>query len=410
MKSNSSIEKKKAIVSVFLYSNQPVTKCQGRYFTKMKNFVDFLALLSSKSPDYRLIVPCNSIEQSETAALIPINLPSDLIEVNSYQGHTQALLRTIPNAYHLRKQIKKTLADGHSVIIAGPGPNSMLYLLSLLLPKNVKFAFFIRGDTVKTVENMYKGRLIGRFAIELVKIFQRRIYSLLKQRRAIAFTYGTKLRDIYAQHGKAQSIAPLIDSSDISTITTVSREAHVGGILKVLFVGRLSREKGIQDLLDACQLAVKDGNPFELTIIGHGPLLDSLKDYIQTHELNRWVSLIGYVPHGGKLMTYFDSHDLLCLPSYTEGVPRVIVEAFARGLYVAATPVGSIPALFSEHLHLIENNSPRAILDAINWCRSHTPEIKDAAADLPEVANLYTLEHHVESVKKQLNQFAVADR
>lgn len=395
---------------IFLYSNQPVIKYSGQYFSRMKNFIDFLSLLSEGISNSKLIVPCKEVTEVDTKNYVEISLPPEVIEISWYEGHKQALLRTFTNAIKIRKAIKIALDNDEVVVIAGPGPNSMLFYLSWILPKSVVFAFFIRGDTVKTVSNMYKGSLIQRPATVLVKLFQHRIYSLMKQNRAIAFTYGTNLRQMYAEHGKAYSIAPLIDSADIRTkieVNPVNLDEHV---LKVLFVGRLSPEKGILDLLDACQLAIKEGKPFELTIIGHGPLSDSLKRHIQTHDLTRWVSFIGYVPHGDKLMTYFDSHDLLCLPSYTEGVPRVVVEAFARGLYVAATPVGSIPALFSDHLHLIENNSPLSILDAINWCRSHTAEIKDVAAGLPEVANQYTLEHHVESVKKQLNQFALADR
>jgi glycosyltransferase involved in cell wall biosynthesis len=392
---------------VFLYANQPVSRFDGRYFTKMKNFVDFLGGLSSRYSEYCLVVPCNLIEETHVEQLIPITLPDDTEEVNAYEGHTQALLSTLPNALRICRLVKKSLAQGHSVTMAGPGPNAMLFILSWLLPKDVMFAFFIRGDTAKTVENMYKGRLIGHFATRIVRIFQKRIYRLLAQRRAIAFTYGTKLQGVYGKHGSAFSIAPLIESTDISGSNQQKRMAAATGRFRVLFVGRLSYEKGILDLVNACADAYKQGQPFQLTIIGHGPLAETIKELIHTHELQTCVTFVGYVPHGEKLMAYFDSHDLLCLPSYTEGVPRVVIEAFARGLFVTATPVGSIPDLFSEHLHLIENNSPRAILEAIDWCRSHTRQVTELAAKLPEVAQLYTLEHYAPIVREQLERLAL---
>lgn len=389
---------------IFLYSNQPVIKYSGQYFSRMKNFIDFLSLLSQSIDASRLIVPCKEVIEIDIQNYVSVKLPSDVVEVSWYEGHKQALFRTFTNAKKIRKATQNALNKDDVVVIAGPGPNSMLFLLSWILPKSVLFAFFIRGDTAKTVENMYRGHLIGPAATALVKLFQHRIYSLMRQRRAITFTYGTKLKAMYGVHGKTTLIAPLIDSADISPKTSTDVTNSTKHVFRVLFVGRLSPEKGIQDLVNACQMAAEAGEPFELTIIGHGPLTDSLIQQIKSNDLGRWVSFVGFVPHGESLMAYFDNHDLLCLPSYTEGVPRVVIEAFARGLYVAATPVGSIPDLFSEHVRLIDRNSPESILESINWCRANREAIKKTTMGLPVVAQKYTLEHHLKIVKQQLDE------
>lgn len=394
---------------IFFYSNQPVIKNSGRYFSRMKNFIDFLSMLSESLADSRLVVPCKELPDIDPSNYVRVKLPKEVIEVSWYEGHLQAIFRSLTNVFKVRKVINVALDNDETVILAGPGPNSMLYLLSWVLPKSVKFAFFIRGDTASTVSNMYKGRLIQVPATGLVRLFQRRIYSLQEQNRAVTFTYGTKLKGIYGKHGRAFSIAPLIENSDISGSNQQKRITADTGRFRVLFVGRLSHEKGILDLVNACADGYKQRKPFQLTIIGHGPLAETIKELIVNHELQTCVTFVGYVPHGEKLMAYFDSHDLLCLPSYTEGVPRVVLEAFARGLFVSATPVGSIPDLFSEHIHLIENNSPKAILEAIDWCRSHIREVNELAARLPEVAQLYTLEHHVPIVRRQLERLALEE-
>jgi glycosyltransferase involved in cell wall biosynthesis len=389
---------------ILFYSNQPVIQYSGKYFSKMKNFIDFLSLLSGSIIASKLVVPCKQVVEIDIRNYVEIKLPPTVMQVSWYEGHKQALVHTFTNAIKIRKAVKIALQNDETVIVAGPGPNSMLFWLSWILPRSVMFAFFIRGDTAETVSNIYKDSLIQGPATALVKLFQNRIYSLMSQRRAIAFTYGTKLQDTYAMHGKALSIAPLIEDSDLITEVSPKSRTREVGEFRVLFVGRLSPEKGILDLINACALAVEAEQPFQLTIIGHGPLTSSLQDHIEAHDLSRWVRLVGYIAHGEVLMSYYDNHDLLCLPSYTEGVPRVVVEAFARGLYVAATPVGSIPALFADHIRLIHKNSPNSILEAIDWCRSHITEINDAALGLPEVAQLYTLEHHVKLVREQLEQ------
>ena len=49
------------MAKVFIYSNQPVIEVNGRYYTKLKNFVDFLSLLSLKSDRYTLIGPASLV-------------------------------------------------------------------------------------------------------------------------------------------------------------------------------------------------------------------------------------------------------------------------------------------------------------------------------------------------------------
>lgn len=387
---------------IFLYANQPVLRYEGRYYTKTKNFVDFLAMLSSRSTNYRLILPCKSNDKQTIENLITINLPEDVIEVDYYQGHFQALARTFINAFRIRNKILRYKQPDDMITIAGPGPNSMLFLLSWLLPVSVRFAYFIRGDTKQTVNHIYGNRLLGRVATNLVGIFQNRIYSLLGQGRAIAFTYGERLKKLYGEYGKVYAIAPLIDEDFICKKDVVDGQQITKDRFKVLFVGRLSNEKGILELIAACKKAAINNQPFMLSIVGHGPLERKIKETIDKDKLESIVNFIGYVPHGEELIELYDQHDLLCLPSRTEGVPRVIVEAFARRLPVAATPVGSIPILFENDLCIIRETEPDAIAEIIQWCRENPEDLANMADRGPAIAKKYTLEYYADFVDKKL--------
>jgi len=387
---------------IFLYANQPVIRYEGRYYTKTKNFVDFLTVLSSRSTDYQLIIPCRSDNKQTIDNLIPINLPENIIEVDYYQGHFQALARTLINAFRIRNKILKQKIPGNNVKIAGPGPNSMLFLLSWLLPGSVRFAYFIRGDTKQTVNHIYGISLFGRIATNLVGIFHNRIYRLLTQGRAIAFTYGERLKEIYGEYGKVYAIAPLIDDEIICKDDVDDNKQILKNRFKVLFVGRLSNEKGILELIAACKKAAMNNKPFMLSIVGHGPVEKKIKETIDNEGLGSIVNFIGYVPHGKELIELYDQHDLLCLPSRTEGVPRVIVEAFARRLPVAATPVGSIPILFENDLCIIRKTEPDAIAEIIQWCRDNPEELNKMADRGPDIAQKYTLEYYADFVDKKL--------
>ena len=63
----------------------------------------------------------------------------------------------------------------------------------------------------------------------------------------------------------------------------------------------------------------------------------------------------------------YDSCDILICPSYSEGMPNVILEAMSRGLAIIATNVGAIRLLVSEDNGvLLQECKPNLIFDAIN--------------------------------------------
>ena len=101
--------------------------------------------------------------------------------------------------------------------------------------------------------------------------------------------------------------------------------AHVGPEAsppEILFAGRLSREKGILELL-----AAADGMP--LTIAGDGPLRE------------RVPGALGFIPHD-RLGSYYERAAVVAVPSHREGFGVVCAEAMAHGRPVVASAVGGL--------------------------------------------------------------------
>lgn len=119
----------------------------------------------------------------------------------------------------------------------------------------------------------------------------------------------------------------------------VPRRQRVGH-LQLLFVGRLVREKGILDLLDALK-AVPD---VHLHVAGSAldsdrdPVEDELRRRLDDAQLTGRVTLYGMLPRD-DLRRLYEEVDALCLPSYREGVPRSVIEALAAGRPVVATDI-----------------------------------------------------------------------
>ena len=95
---------------------------------------------------------------------------------------------------------------------------------------------------------------------------------------------------------------------------------------------------------------------------GSGPLFDEVKTYLKDAGISEFVDLLGWIHHD-ELPKYLCSLRLLIIPSFTEGLPNIMLEAMASGTPVLATPVGAIPDIIIDKKtgFIMENNSPPCI-------------------------------------------------
>jgi glycosyltransferase involved in cell wall biosynthesis len=132
------------------------------------------------------------------------------------------------------------------------------------------------------------------------------------------------------------------------------------------YVGRMTAEKGIWNLIKAIPkiLSVQDNVRF--LIAGEGTLDSEIRIFVDTHDLRNKVQLTGWIPHE-KLPDYLTSLKLLVLPGYNEGLPNVMLEAMACGTPVLAASIASIPDVIKdkETGFLFHDNSPACLADTI---------------------------------------------
>ena len=113
----------------------------------------------------------------------------------------------------------------------------------------------------------------------------------------------------------------------------------------LLYVGRLSEEKGIFILIDAYKKVVKFYPDSKLMIIGDGPDHIRLKMYIDKLKISNNCILMG---KQNNLVTYYNNADIFILPSLREGIPNVILESMACGLPIISTNVGMISEILTD--------------------------------------------------------------
>lgn len=132
------------------------------------------------------------------------------------------------------------------------------------------------------------------------------------------------------------------------------------------FFGDLGNLKGVMNLLFAIPEILNHRKDLLFLIGGEGVLKEKIESYIIENELSENVKLTGWIQHK-DIPHYLSQLKLLVLPSYTEGLPNIIIEAMACGTPVIATAVGAIPDIIIDEKtgFIMENNTPTSISDAI---------------------------------------------
>ena len=109
--------------------------------------------------------------------------------------------------------------------------------------------------------------------------------------------------------------------------------------------GRLSMEKGHAVLVTAASLVQKRYSQIGFVIFGEGRLRKALQNQIDRLGMTKSVIIPGYRP---DLDRYLPHLDLLVVPSFTEGLPNILLESLAAHVPVVASAVGGIPELIKD--------------------------------------------------------------
>lgn len=172
------------------------------------------------------------------------------------------------------------------------------------------------------------------------------------------FSYGGKISCITRQIGipreKIIEIPTGIEAGWIRDYSACS----AGEPLKFLYAGRYERLKGIKEISKAILNLKRQKASFEFHFVGPIPT---------QHRLNfPEVIYHGQLNSSSEIQRIYDFCDFLVLPSYSEGMPNVIIEAMARGLAIIATDVGAVNCLVSpENGFLLEGCSVKNIENAM---------------------------------------------
>jgi glycosyltransferase involved in cell wall biosynthesis len=149
------------------------------------------------------------------------------------------------------------------------------------------------------------------------------------------------------------------------------RHAATNGTLRLGYIGRLHAKKALDNLIEACRILKKRGTAFSLVIAGAGRkrYTRKLAAKIAAMGLNELVDLVGEV-RGSTKHSFFESIDLLVVPSHGESFATPVTEALARAVPVIASRGTPWSRLTEKGCGLWVDNSPESLADAIDQMRA----------------------------------------
>lgn len=114
------------------------------------------------------------------------------------------------------------------------------------------------------------------------------------------------------------------------------------GPVKIIQTASFVRQKNQSYLVRILDELIRRGHRAEVHFVGAGPEQKDVRDLTASLGLEDKVVFHNQVTGFDRIVELLDSSDIFCLPSFSEGVPRSMIEAMARGLVCVGTPIGGI--------------------------------------------------------------------
>jgi glycosyltransferase involved in cell wall biosynthesis len=340
---------------VAVYSDFPYRRFEGSVFadqafvvflTGLRSFVERLVLVGRLDPraepwHYRIPEPV------EFAPLPHYPAVYDSVR----------LLRA---ALASQRRFGRILDEVDAVLLFGPHPLALVFAIQAL-GRGKRVVLGIRQDYVPYVRSRHPGRGGLHAAARLLDAAFR-----LLARRCAVLTVGPELARQYHRAPRVLATNVVLVRADDVIADEDARASSGGKAWTVLSVGRLDAEKNPLLLADVlARLGRKALDRSRLTVCGEGPLRRSLEERLAELGLDRRADLRGYVPVGNALRRMYRESDCFLHTSLTEGVPQVLFEAFAAGLPVVATNVGSVAEVAGDAVMLVPPGDANAAAAAI---------------------------------------------
>ena len=300
----------------------------------------------------RVVGRCRMVERVP-ANFRPVNGPAvEFASIPYYQGPWQFLGR----AMSVTRAARSAFEVGDAVIVRIPS------LLANCLEPALQQARYPFGVTVV-------GDAYDVFAPRIVEPPLRPIlrwwFTRVQKRQCATACGACYVTQTYLQRRYPNPTYQIgVSDVEIENILPESRSYAEQGTkrIRLIMVGSLEQLYKAPDVMirSTAQCIKEYGLDLELVLVGGGKYQPKLAVLADELGIAHRVNFMGLLPSGSPVYEQLDKADVFILPSRTEGLPRAMLEAMARGLPCIGSTAGGIPELLSE-----ENLVPPGDVDAL---------------------------------------------
>lgn len=219
---------------------------------------------------------------------------------------------------------------------------------------NKKFAVELVGDPYE----VFSAGVGGKISKLLRFIFTYSTKKIIKKSNAVAYVTRVTMQSRYTASNKAFTThysSIILDSSIILKEKNITDFDEVEKF-NILMVGSLEqRYKGFDLVLEAYHKIKNNFQNIKIYIIGDGIYKQELVDLATKLQIQHQVYFLGKMSRE-KVLETMDQADLFIMPSRTEGLPRALIEAMARGVPAIGSKVGGIPELLNDEFLFEKEN------------------------------------------------------
>lgn len=279
--------------------------------------------------------------------------------LDDYHGPWQYLLKLA----RLRRQARQAVAAGYDFFVLR-APGAVAYLAwAAIRDLGRSYAVEVLGDPW---ESLAPGRVASLVRGPARRWSRRRLARLCRDASVVRYVTRLTLQQRYPAATRrvfafSDARVEPADSRLLGARLTRLEQHRPDERWQLGFAGSLETlAKGSDVFLRAVRLSLDGGLRVELSIAGDGRYRRDLERCAASLGLDDAVRFLGAVPHGAALNEFLDGIDLFVLPSYTEGLPKVLVEAMARGCPAIGSKAGGIPELL-DAANLVAPGSPERL-------------------------------------------------
>lgn len=286
----------------------------------------------------------------------------DRVEVNPISDY-----KNIPDIFlrsrTIKNELKKQISNSDFVIVRMP---AVLGIVAIDICKELNKPYLVELVADPWDSYFYHTSIFGKIVAPFMYLNTKK---RVKHSKNVLYVTKKFLQKRYPTNGekyigisdviiKSENNNPYIDAKIKKRVDNIINKKIRFGL-----VGKYDlKTKG--QLVAIKALSKLENKNFVLELVGNGEEA-YLSKYIRKYNMEKNIIFVGSKQSGTEMFKWYDSVDVLLVPSFQEGLPRVVVESMSRANLIIGSSAGGIPELIDEK-YIFKKGDHKALLQIIN--------------------------------------------